>query len=135
MKAQTFLAAALLLCATGAEAASVPLAGSYGDEKGCAAHSGAQVSGGGTATLISADDIRFDGSVCPYTGVTEAAAGAEEKAWTIKLACESGHDEVVRGTLLLTEKPESKSLSVALVDGAGPKGDFQACDSDDSAKP
>ena len=127
MKLRTTLATALVLVATAAQAANVPLSTSYGTAAGCAAHAGAADAPDGDKTLISADDVRFEGNVCPYTNVTEAG----EKAWQVKIACESGHDEVVRGTLELTESADGAALSVVLKDGNGPNGDFQPCDATD----
>ncbi len=118
MELRLFLAAALVVIPGTVLGASLPLAGSYGTPAGCAADAG------GDKVLISADDIRFEGNVCPYTNITESG----DKAWQVKIACEAGHDEVVRGTLDITESPDASKLTVALKDGTGPKGDFLPCD-------
>ncbi|OEO29686.1 hypothetical protein VW23_002000 [Devosia insulae DS-56] len=123
MKLRSTLWALLVVLPTAALAASLPLAGSYGTPAGCAAHAGTGDSSG-EKVLFSADDVRFEGNVCPYTSVT--ASG--DKAFEVKIACESGHDEVVRGTLDITESADGSKLSVALKDGAGPKGEFLPCD-------
>jgi len=123
MKLRLAVAAVLVAIPTAVLAASLPVANSYGTPAGCAAHAGTG-SSSGEKVLISADDVRFEGNVCPYTNITEAG----EKAWQVKIACESGHDEVVRGTLDVTESPDGSKLSVALKDGAGPAGEFLPCD-------
>jgi len=123
MKLRLTLAAVLVVLPGAVLAASLPLAGSYGTPAGCAAHAGTGDSSG-DKVLISADDVRFEGNVCPYTGITESG----DKAWQVKIACESGHDEVVRGTLDLTEAADGSKLVAALKDGAGPEGEFPPCD-------
>ncbi len=123
MKLRLTLAAVLVAVPTVVLAASLPLAGSYGTPAGCAAQAGTGDSSG-DKVLLSADDVRFEGNVCPYTGITESG----DKAWQVKIACESGHDEVVRGTLDITESADGSKLSVALKDGSGPKGEFPPCD-------
>lgn len=120
MNLRLFLATVMVVAPTAVLAASLPLSGSYGTPAGCATHA----DGGGDKVLISADDVRFEGNVCPYTNITEGG----DKAWQVKIACESGHDEVVRGTLDITESPDNSKLTVALKDGAGPKGEFLPCD-------
>lgn len=120
MKLRLFLAATLVVIPSAVLAASLPLAGSYGTPAGCAAHGDAS----GDKVLISADDVRFEGNVCPYTGIAESG----DKAWQVKIACESGHDEVVRGTLDFTESADGSKLVAALKDGSGPEGEFLPCD-------
>ncbi len=71
--------------------------------------------------------MRFGGNMCSYTGVTDAPGADGAKGWQVKIACESGHEEVIRGTLSVTEGPEARSLVVALVDGNGPDGEYEAC--------
>jgi len=123
VKLRLTLAAALVLVPTAVLAASLPLANSYGTPAGCAAHAGTGDSSG-DKVLLSADDVRFEGNVCPYTNIAESG----DKTFEVKIACESGHDEVVRGTLELTEATDGSKLSVALKDGSGPEGEFAACD-------
>jgi len=130
VKLRLTLAAALVVIPTAVLAASLPLATSYGTPAGCAAHAGTGDSSG-DKVLLSPDDVRFEGNVCPYTGITESG----DKAWQVKIACESGHDEVVRGTLDITEAADGSKLSVALKDGAGPEGEFLPCDSAAAASP
>ena len=123
MKLRLTLASLLVVLPTAVLAASLPLAGSYGTPAGCAAQAGAADSSG-DKVLIGADDVRFEGNVCPYTNIADAG----EKAFEVKIACESGHDDVVRGTLDVTESADGSKLTVALKDGAGPKGEFLPCD-------
>ncbi|HEV2518401.1 MAG TPA: hypothetical protein VGV07_24355 [Devosia sp.] len=123
MKLRLTLAATLFVVPGTVLAASLPIAGSYGTPAGCAAHAGA-ADASGDKVLISADDVRFQGNVCPYTGLTETG----EKTWQIKIACESGHEEVVRGTIDLTESADGSKLVAALKDGSGPEGEFLPCD-------
>ena len=130
MKLRLTLAAVLVAIPTAVLAASLPIAASYGTSAGCAAHAGAADSSG-DKVLISADDVRFEGNVCPYTNITEAG----DKAFEVKIACESGHDEVVRGTLEVTESADGGKLTVALKDGAGPAGEFLPCDAAATASP
>ncbi|MBN9362869.1 MULTISPECIES: hypothetical protein [unclassified Devosia] len=130
MKLKLTLAALLVVLPTAVLAASLPITGSYGTPAGCAAHAGT-AGGSGEKVLLSADDARFEGNVCPYTSVSETG----DKAYEVKIACESGHDEVVRGTLDVTESADGSKLTVALKDGAGPKGEFPPCDAAASASP
>ncbi len=130
MKLRLTLATLLVVLPTAVLAASLPVASSYGTPAGCAAHAGTG-DNSGEKVLISAGDVRFEGNVCPYTNITEAG----EKAWQVKIACESGHDEVVRGTLDVTESADGSKLTVALKDGAGPAGEFPPCDAAATASP
>jgi len=123
VKLRLFLTAALVIIPGAVLAASLPLTGTYGTPAGCAAHAGA-ADASGDKVLIGADDVRFEGNVCPYTKITESG----DKAWQVQIACESGHEEVVRGTLDVTESADGSKLTAALKDGAGPEGEFMPCD-------
>lgn len=118
---------ACLLAATPAVAVEASLSGNYGTEAGCLLAAATGEHGTGEATAFTATEARFDGGLCPYTGVKDAINEAGAPTIEVSISCESGHDEAVAGKLQLTENTEAKTLSVVKLSGAGPEGEFPIC--------
>lgn len=110
---------------TSALAADIPLVGGYGTPAGCAVEAASPDRPEGETTAVSSSRVRFEGMICPYTGITELSPGA----WEATISCARGHEEQVPGTLRITEDEAAGSVSIEVVSGIGPEGVFEACSS------
>ncbi len=119
----------LLVLASGAFAAQLPVDKAFGTTAGCALINRVNPTPAGERTVVQSSRMLLDGNNCDYTKIVDQGSTPQGgHGWQVGVSCDAGHgEEPVDGNLRITEPDKGEALTVELLSGHGPSGTFAAC--------
>lgn len=123
---------ALGVAAVGAE---LPVEGQYGTPTGCAIANRMNTVPNGDYVTFGPEAAVLEGNRCIYTEIVEgedAVANQEAESstsgtWQVDMNCAMGHEGSMSSTLSISQSDDAETLTVELLDGEGPEGEFDQC--------
>lgn len=108
-------------------AQELEIEGTFGTPAGCAVINGERSIPDGKVRALASGRALNEEAICTITGLNEPASEDGKTVWEATVTCESGHEQPTDGTLEITLAEDKQSVSLKVLEGAGPKGKLNPC--------